>query len=77
MITAPDPCDLTSLVDELVRISRTAAVVLSRDLIKNLAVTTCSRFWWLCHQDRGVETPAFRPGRKRRFTPPGNVGAVR
>jgi len=27
------------LVDELVRISRTAAVVLSRDLIKNLAVT--------------------------------------
>jgi hypothetical protein len=45
MITAPDPCDLTSLVDELLRISRTAAVVLSRDLIKNLAVTTCSRFW--------------------------------
>ena len=37
MITAPDPCDLASLVDEFVRISRTAAVVLSRDLIKNLA----------------------------------------
>jgi len=45
MITAPDPCDLTSLVEEFVRISRTAAVVLSRDLIKNLAVTTCTRFW--------------------------------
>ena len=45
MITAPDPCDLASLVDEFVRISRTAAVVLSRDLIKDLAVTTCSRFW--------------------------------
>jgi hypothetical protein len=45
MISAPDPCDLTSLVDEFVRVSRTAAVVLSRDLIKNLAVTTCSRFW--------------------------------
>ena len=45
MITAPDPCDLASLVDEFVRISRTAAVVLSRDLIKNLAVTTCSRLW--------------------------------
>ena len=45
MITAPDPCDPTSLVDEFVRISRTMAVVLSRDLIKNLAVTTCSRFW--------------------------------
>ena len=39
MITAPDPCDLTSLVNEFVRISRTVAVVLSRDLIKNLAVT--------------------------------------
>jgi hypothetical protein len=45
MITAADPCDLTGLVDELVRISRTATVILSRDLIKNLAVTTCSRFW--------------------------------
>jgi len=45
MITAPDPCDLTSLVNKFVRISRTAAVVLSRDLIKNLAVTTRSRFW--------------------------------
>ena len=45
MITAPDPCDLTSLVDEFVRISRTAAVVLSRDLIKNHAVTACIRFW--------------------------------
>jgi hypothetical protein len=45
MITAPDPCDPTSLVDEFVRISRTVAVVLSRDLVKNLAVTTCGRFW--------------------------------
>jgi hypothetical protein len=45
MITAPDPCDPTSLVDEFVRISRTVAVVLSRYPIKNLAVTTCSRFW--------------------------------
>jgi hypothetical protein len=49
MITAPDPCDPASLVDEFARISRTVAVVLSRDLIKNLAVTTCSRFWWPCH----------------------------
>ncbi len=45
MITTPDPCDPTSLVDEFVRISRTVTVVLSRDLIKNLAVTTRSRFW--------------------------------
>jgi hypothetical protein len=45
MITAPDPCDPASSADEFVRISRTAPVVLSRDLIKNLAVTTCSRFW--------------------------------
>ncbi|HWM98697.1 MAG TPA: hypothetical protein VNO54_16780 [Streptosporangiaceae bacterium] len=45
MITAPDPCDPTSLVDEFVRISRTVAVVLSRYLIKNFAVMTCSRFW--------------------------------
>jgi hypothetical protein len=45
MITAPDPRDLTGSVDEFVGISRTAAVVFSRDLIKNLAVTTCSRFW--------------------------------
>ena len=44
-ITAPDPRDPTSLVDEFVRISRTVAVVLSRDLIKNLAVTTRGRFW--------------------------------
>jgi hypothetical protein len=44
MITAPDPCDLAGLVDEFARISRTAAVVLSGDLIKNLAETTCSRF---------------------------------
>ena len=42
VITAPDPCDPTSLVDEFVGISRTVAVVLGRDLIKNLAVTTCS-----------------------------------
>jgi hypothetical protein len=40
MITAPDPSDLTSLVDEFVGISRTVAVVVSRDLIKNLAVTS-------------------------------------
>ena len=45
MITAPDPGYLTSSVDEFVRISRTATVVFSRDLIKNLAVTTCGRFW--------------------------------
>jgi hypothetical protein len=45
MITAPDPCDLTSLVDKFVRIGRTATVILSRDLVKNLAVTTCSRLW--------------------------------
>jgi len=45
MITASDPGDLTSLVDELVRISRTVTVVLSRYLIKNLAVTTCGSFW--------------------------------
>jgi hypothetical protein len=44
MITGPDPGDLTSSVDEFARISRTAAVVLSGDLIKNLAETTCSRF---------------------------------
>jgi hypothetical protein len=44
-ITAPDARDLASLVDEFVRISRTTAVVLSRDLIKNLAVTTCGRSW--------------------------------
>jgi hypothetical protein len=24
----------------------------------------------MAHQNRGVETPAFRPGRKRRFTSP-------
>jgi len=29
------------------------------------------------HQSRGVETPAFRPGRKRRFTSPGNVSTIR
>jgi hypothetical protein len=45
MITAADPRDLTSLVDEFARISRTVAVVLRRDLIKDLAVTTRSRFW--------------------------------
>jgi hypothetical protein len=49
LITAPDPCDLTGLVDQFVRISRTVAVVLSRDLIKNLAVTTCRRLWQPCH----------------------------
>jgi len=45
VITAPDPGDLTSPVDETVRISRTVTVVLSRYLIENLAVTTCGRFW--------------------------------
>jgi hypothetical protein len=45
MITAPDPRDPARLADELVRIGGTAAVVLSRHLIKNPAVTTCSRFW--------------------------------
>jgi hypothetical protein len=49
MVTAPDPCDLASLVDEFVRINRTAAVVLSRDLIENLAVTTRRSFWQPCH----------------------------
>jgi hypothetical protein len=44
-IAAPDPRDPASLVDEFVRISRTVTVVLSRDLVKNLAVTTCSRSW--------------------------------
>ena len=56
MITAPDPCDQTSLADELVRISRTAAVVLRRHLIKNPAVTTCSRFWQPC-----IHRPPFMP----------------
>jgi hypothetical protein len=50
LIAAPDPCDPTSLVDEFVRISRAAAVVFSRDLIEDLAVTTCSRFWYPCHR---------------------------
>jgi hypothetical protein len=45
LITAPEPRDPASLVDEFVRISRTVAVVLSRYLIKNLAVTTRGRFW--------------------------------
>jgi hypothetical protein len=45
MITAPDSCDPAGLIDEFVRISRTVAVVLSRYLIKDLAVTTCRRFW--------------------------------
>jgi hypothetical protein len=45
VITAPDPGDLTSPVDEIVGISRTVTVVLSRYLIKNLAVTTCGSFW--------------------------------
>jgi hypothetical protein len=45
VITAADPRNLASLVHELARISRTVAVVLRRDLIENLAGTTCSRFW--------------------------------
>ncbi len=69
MITAPDPRDPARLVDEFVRISRTAAVVLSRDLIKNPAVTTCGRFWQPCHslasvharyRDRHVMVAAHR-----------------
>jgi hypothetical protein len=39
LIAAADPCDPASLVDEFVGISRTVTVVLSRVLIKNLAVT--------------------------------------
>jgi hypothetical protein len=49
LITAPDPGDLASPVDEFVGISRTVTVVLSRYLVKNLAVTTCGRFWPPCH----------------------------
>jgi hypothetical protein len=45
MITAPDPRDPASLVDEFVGISRAVAVVLARYRVKNLAVTTCRRFW--------------------------------
>jgi hypothetical protein len=45
MISAADPRDPASLVDEFVGISRAVAVVLGRYLIKNLAVTTCRRFW--------------------------------
>ncbi|HEX2822777.1 MAG TPA: hypothetical protein VHO07_21800 [Streptosporangiaceae bacterium] len=52
MITAADPCDQARLVDEFVRIRRTAAVVLSRDLIKNLAVTS---LWVIGHP------PMFAP----------------
>jgi hypothetical protein len=40
-ITAPDPCDPASLVDEFVGISRTVTVGASRDLIEDHAVTTC------------------------------------
>jgi len=36
MITAPDPRHPARLADELVRIGRAAAVVLSRHLIKTL-----------------------------------------
>jgi hypothetical protein len=45
MVTAPDPRDSTRSVDEFVRISRTVAIVLSRDLVKNPAVTTRTSFW--------------------------------
>jgi hypothetical protein len=45
MIAAADPRDVASPVDEFVRISRAVAVVLSRDLIEDLAVTTGGRFW--------------------------------
>jgi len=37
-ITVPDPCDPTGLIDEFAGISRAVAVVLSRHLIKDLAV---------------------------------------
>ena len=54
VITAPDPCDPTSLVDEFVGIGRTTTVVLCRDLIKDLAVTTCGSFWPPCHAPASV-----------------------
>jgi hypothetical protein len=44
-ITAPDPCDPASLVDEFVGIGRTVAVVLGGHVIKNLAVTARRRSW--------------------------------
>jgi hypothetical protein len=50
MITAPDSCDLAGMIEEFVGISRTAAVVLNRDLIKNLAVTSPRPF--ACHVSR-------------------------
>ncbi len=34
------------------------------------ATSSSSAVTGLCHQNRGVETPAFRPGRKRRVTSP-------
>ena len=45
----PEPCDLTSLIDEFVRIRRATTVIFDRDLIENLAVTTCRRFWHPSH----------------------------
>ncbi len=57
-ITAADPGDLTGLVDEFVGISRTAAVVLGRYLVKDLAVTTCIGF-----RPRVIHWPPFMPGR--------------
>jgi hypothetical protein len=54
-ITASDPRDLTSPVDEFVRISRAIAVVLSRYLAKNLAVSTCGGFWPPCHPLASVQ----------------------
>jgi hypothetical protein len=54
MITAPDPCDPASLVEEFVRISRAVAIVLSGDLIKNPAVTTRSGSWQPCHSQASV-----------------------
>jgi hypothetical protein len=45
MITAADPCHPASLVEEFVRIGRTVPVVISRDFIKYLSVTTRRRYW--------------------------------
>src|SRR5262249_44497075 len=48
-ITAPDPRDPAGPVDELLRIHRTVAVVLGRDLVEHPAVTTPGRFRQRCH----------------------------
>ena len=48
-ITASDPRDPAGLIDELVRICRTVAVVLGRDLVEDHAVTTRGGFRQRCH----------------------------